>query len=65
MAIHLYLFECETDYFWSGQYVDGPQYGSIPPPWQVEVLYPPKFTDMVQKVRVPHTSSIKVLPLTL
>lgn len=50
---------------WSGQYVDGPQYGSIPPPWQVEVQYPPKFTDTVQKVRVPHTSSVKVLPLRI
>ncbi|XP_060766680.1 protein SSUH2 homolog isoform X2 [Neoarius graeffei] len=40
-------------------YVDGPQYGIIPPPWQVEVQYPPKFTDTVQKVRVPHTSSVK------
>ncbi|XP_047005591.2 protein SSUH2 homolog isoform X5 [Ictalurus punctatus] len=44
---------------YTGQYVDGPQYGSIPPPWQVEVQYPPKFTDTVQKVRVPHTSSVK------
>ncbi|MCI4390283.1 hypothetical protein PGIGA_G00120840 [Pangasianodon gigas] len=44
---------------YNGQYVDGPQYGIIPPPWQVEVQYPPKFTDTVQKVRVPHTSSVK------
>ncbi|KAM9444196.1 protein SSUH2 homolog [Clarias gariepinus] len=44
---------------YTGQYVDGPQYGSIPPPWQVEVQYPPKFTDTVQKVRVPHTSTVK------
>ncbi|KAK3536476.1 hypothetical protein QTP86_013798 [Hemibagrus guttatus] len=44
---------------YTGQYVDGSQNGRIPPPWQVEVQYPPKFTDTVQKVRVPHTSSVK------
>ncbi|KAI4888296.1 hypothetical protein NFI96_011991, partial [Prochilodus magdalenae] len=49
-------WECET---YTGQFVDGPQYGMIPQPWQVEVQYPPKFTDTVHKVRVPHTSSVK------
>lgn len=60
------LFKCETNIIlWSGQYVDGPQYGEVPSPWQVEVQYPPKFTDTVQKVRVPHTSSVKVLSLRI
>uniref|UniRef100_W5K9Y7 Ssu-2 homolog n=1 Tax=Astyanax mexicanus TaxID=7994 RepID=W5K9Y7_ASTMX len=42
-------------------FVDGPQYGLSPKPWNVEVQYPPKFTDMVKKVRVPHTSSVKCM----
>lgn len=69
MQVHsmtIQLFKCETNIIlWSGQYVDGPQYGEIPSPWQVEVQYPPKFTDTVQKVRVPHTSSVKVLSLRI
>lgn len=44
----------------SGQCVDGPPNGVSPPPWLVQVSYPPKFTDAVQKVRVPHSSFIKV-----
>ncbi|KAG9260177.1 hypothetical protein AMEX_G26408 [Astyanax mexicanus] len=44
---------------YTGQFVDGPQYGLSPKPWNVEVQYPPKFTDIVKKVRVPHTSSVK------
>ncbi|XP_076864417.1 protein SSUH2 homolog [Brachyhypopomus gauderio] len=44
---------------YNGQAVDGAQYGVVPPPWQVEVQHPPRFTDMVQKVRVPHTASVK------
>ncbi|KAK1799705.1 hypothetical protein P4O66_006247 [Electrophorus voltai] len=44
---------------YNGQVVDGPQYGVAPPPWLVEVQYPTKFTDTVQKVHVPHTSSVK------
>ncbi len=47
-------------YFFSGQCVDGPQNGVSPPPWHVQVSYPPKFTDAIQKVRVPHSSFIKV-----
>ncbi|XP_042568409.1 protein SSUH2 homolog [Cyprinus carpio] len=41
--------------------VDGPQNGVSPPPWNVQVSYPPKFTNAVQKIRVPHSSFIKVL----
>ncbi|XP_052394401.1 protein SSUH2 homolog isoform X2 [Carassius gibelio] len=43
----------------TGQCVDGPQNGVSPPPWNVQVSYPPKFTNAVQKVRVPHSSFIK------
>ncbi|KAG1939948.1 protein SSUH2 [Pimephales promelas] len=43
----------------TGQCVDGPQNGVSPPPWLIQVSYPPKFTDAVQKVRVPHSSFIK------
>lgn len=43
----------------TGQSVDGPQNGAIPPPWHVQVSYPPNFTDVVQKVRVPHSSFVK------
>uniref|UniRef100_A0A3B1JTK0 Ssu-2 homolog n=1 Tax=Astyanax mexicanus TaxID=7994 RepID=A0A3B1JTK0_ASTMX len=57
--VTLVLFICL--FFSSGQFVDGPQYGLSPKPWNVEVQYPPKFTDMVKKVRVPHTSSVKCM----
>uniref|UniRef100_A0A672S422 Ssu-2 homolog, tandem duplicate 1 n=1 Tax=Sinocyclocheilus grahami TaxID=75366 RepID=A0A672S422_SINGR len=43
----------------TGQCVDGPQNGVSPPPWNVQVSYPPKFTNAVQKVRVPHSSFLK------
>ncbi|XP_030634425.1 protein SSUH2 homolog [Chanos chanos] len=43
----------------TGQYIDGPHNGVSPPPWEVQVQYPPKYTDVVQKVRVPHSSFIK------
>ncbi|XP_077083071.1 protein SSUH2 homolog isoform X1 [Siphateles boraxobius] len=43
----------------TGQCVDGPPNGVSPPPWLVQVSYPPKFIDAVQKVRVPHSSFIK------
>ncbi|XP_031424109.1 protein SSUH2 homolog [Clupea harengus] len=44
---------------YSGQYVDGPQNGMSPPPWQVQVEYPQKYTDVILKVRVPHSAVIK------
>uniref|UniRef100_A0A665TSG9 Ssu-2 homolog n=1 Tax=Echeneis naucrates TaxID=173247 RepID=A0A665TSG9_ECHNA len=40
--------------------VDGPEYGTPPPPWDVPVTLPDIYTDVVMKVRVPHTSFIKV-----
>ncbi|XP_006631058.1 protein SSUH2 homolog isoform X1 [Lepisosteus oculatus] len=47
-------FEPYTD-----QFVDGPQYGMSPPPWDVAVEVPPTYTDATQKVRVPHSSFVK------
>uniref|UniRef100_A0A3B3SBE5 Ssu-2 homolog n=1 Tax=Paramormyrops kingsleyae TaxID=1676925 RepID=A0A3B3SBE5_9TELE len=44
---------------YTGQSVDGPQYGSCPPPWDVMAEIPPRFTDHTQKVRVPHSSFVK------
>ncbi|KAF7653065.1 hypothetical protein LDENG_00087830 [Lucifuga dentata] len=43
-----------------GQAVDGPQYGMSPPPWDVPVSLPQRFTDVVEKVRVPHSSFVKL-----
>ncbi|TRZ03606.1 hypothetical protein DNTS_018990, partial [Danionella cerebrum] len=43
----------------TGQSVDGPQNGASPLPWHINVSYPPKFTDGIQKVRVPHSSFVK------
>ncbi|XP_029358142.1 protein SSUH2 homolog [Echeneis naucrates] len=45
---------------YNGQAVDGPEYGTPPPPWDVPVTLPDIYTDVVMKVRVPHTSFIKV-----
>ncbi|XP_026161664.1 protein SSUH2 homolog isoform X1 [Mastacembelus armatus] len=45
---------------YSGQVVDGPQCGMSPPPWDVPVSQPPIYTEMVEKVRVPHSSIVKV-----
>nr|XP_019961860.1 PREDICTED: protein SSUH2 homolog isoform X2 [Paralichthys olivaceus] len=45
---------------YNGQMVDGPQYGMCPQPWDVPVTLPQRYTDMVEKVRVPHTSFIKL-----
>ncbi|XP_076003180.1 protein SSUH2 homolog isoform X2 [Genypterus blacodes] len=42
-----------------GQPVDGPQYGMSPPPWDIPVNLPQRFTDMVEKIRVPHSSFVK------
>lgn len=44
----------------TGQMVDGPQYGTSPPPWDIPVSMPQRYTDMVEKVRVPHSSFVKV-----
>uniref|UniRef100_A0A3B3ZAF8 Uncharacterized protein n=1 Tax=Periophthalmus magnuspinnatus TaxID=409849 RepID=A0A3B3ZAF8_9GOBI len=41
--------------------VDGPQFGVSPPPWDIPVSLPQRFSDMVVKVRVPHSSFVKVL----
>lgn len=44
----------------SGQPVDGPQFGASPLPWDIPVSLPQRFTDRVEKVRVPHSSIVKV-----
>ncbi|CAL8383610.1 unnamed protein product [Boreogadus saida] len=44
----------------SGQTVDGPQYGLSPPPWEVPVSPPQRYEDQVQMTRVPHSSFVKV-----
>lgn len=44
----------------TGQMVDGPQYGASPPPWDVPVSLPQRYTDRVDKVVVPHSSFVKV-----
>ncbi|XP_018602238.1 protein SSUH2 homolog [Scleropages formosus] len=49
-------WDCEPH---TDQFVDGPQYGQSPPPWAVAVEGPPMYTDLTQKVRVPHSSFVK------
>ncbi|XP_047438482.1 protein SSUH2 homolog isoform X1 [Mugil cephalus] len=44
---------------YNGQMVDGPQFGVSPPPWDVPVSQPPKYTDREDKIRVPHSSLVK------
>lgn len=44
---------------YNGQVVDGPQYGMSPPPWDIPVSVPLRYTDVVEKVRVPHSSLVK------
>ncbi|KAL2090827.1 hypothetical protein ACEWY4_013090 [Coilia grayii] len=44
---------------YNGQYVDGPENGMSPPPWEVQVQYPQKYTDVCLKVRVPHSATVK------
>lgn len=46
--------------FLTGQMVDGPQNGPSPPPWEIQVPYPQKYTDVVMKAQVPHSSVVKV-----
>lgn len=41
--------------------MDGPQFGASPLPWDIPVSMPQRFTDRVEKVRVPHSSIVKVL----
>ncbi|KAM8867691.1 protein SSUH2 homolog [Synchiropus splendidus] len=50
-------WQCEP---YNGQPVDGPQCGPSPPPWDVPVMMPARYQDVVEKVRVPHTSFVKV-----
>lgn len=62
------LFQQELMYLYHvpfilDQLVDGPQYAVPPPPWDVVVEVPPMYTDSCQKVRVPHTSFVKVKPI--
>ncbi|XP_071350637.1 protein SSUH2 homolog [Trachinotus anak] len=45
---------------YNGQMVDGPENGMSPPPWDIPVALPQRYTNMVQKVRVPHTSFVKL-----
>ncbi|XP_056293807.1 protein SSUH2 homolog isoform X3 [Pseudoliparis swirei] len=44
----------------AGQLVDGPQFGASPPPWDVPLALPPAFSDRVEKLRVPHSSLVKL-----
>ncbi|XP_039652393.1 protein SSUH2 homolog isoform X1 [Perca fluviatilis] len=44
---------------YNGQVVDGPQFGMSPPPWDIPVPPPARYTDKVEKVRVPHSSFVK------
>ncbi|XP_059186096.1 protein SSUH2 homolog isoform X1 [Centropristis striata] len=44
---------------YNGQPVDGPQFGMSPPPWDIPMSLPQRYTDSVQKVRVPHSSFVK------
>lgn len=44
---------------YNNQLVDGPQYGVSPLPWDIPVVLPPRFTDQVQKLQVPHSSVVK------
>ncbi|KAG7235643.1 hypothetical protein INR49_002405 [Caranx melampygus] len=37
---------------YNGEMVDGPQYGVSPQPWDVQVVFPQKFTDVVEKIPV-------------
>lgn len=43
-----------------GQPVDGPHFGISPQPWDIQVMLPQRFEDRVEKVRVPHSSIVKV-----
>ncbi|XP_051249094.1 protein SSUH2 homolog isoform X2 [Dicentrarchus labrax] len=45
---------------YNGQPVDGPQYGISPPPWDIPLTLPQRYTNKVEKVRVPHSSFVKV-----
>ncbi|XP_064160491.1 protein SSUH2 homolog isoform X1 [Anguilla rostrata] len=45
---------------YTNQFVDGPQYGASPLPWDVPVEVPPMYTNVCLKVRVPHSSVVKV-----
>ncbi|XP_035517735.1 protein SSUH2 homolog isoform X1 [Morone saxatilis] len=45
---------------YNGQPVDGPQYGMSPPPWDIPITLPQRYTNKVEKVRVPHSSFVKV-----
>uniref|UniRef100_A0A3B4GWJ8 Protein SSUH2 homolog n=1 Tax=Pundamilia nyererei TaxID=303518 RepID=A0A3B4GWJ8_9CICH len=45
---------------YNGQTVDGPQYGMSPAPWDIPVSLPQRYTDKVEKIRVPHSSFVKV-----
>ncbi|KAM7421841.1 hypothetical protein PAMA_010073 [Pampus argenteus] len=45
---------------YKGQMVDGPQYGMSPPPWDIPLSLPARYTDVVVKARVPHSSFVKL-----
>ncbi|KAF3855633.1 hypothetical protein F7725_016356 [Dissostichus mawsoni] len=40
------------------QVVDGPQYGASPPPWDIPLMLPQRYSDRVEKTRVPHSSCV-------
>ncbi|KAF3855626.1 hypothetical protein F7725_016349, partial [Dissostichus mawsoni] len=40
--------------------VDGPQYGASPPPWDIPLMLPQRYSDRVEKTRVPHSSFVKM-----
>ncbi|XP_075951959.1 protein SSUH2 homolog isoform X3 [Anarhichas minor] len=45
---------------YNGQAVDGPQYGMSPPPWDIPMVLPQRYSDRVEKVLVPHSSIVKL-----
>uniref|UniRef100_A0A3Q3X0L8 Ssu-2 homolog, tandem duplicate 1 n=1 Tax=Mola mola TaxID=94237 RepID=A0A3Q3X0L8_MOLML len=45
---------------WQFEPVDGAQFGVSPPPWDIPVSLPQRFTDRVEKIRVPHSCIVKV-----
>ncbi|KAM3877728.1 protein SSUH2 homolog [Diretmus argenteus] len=50
----------EFEPYLGGQPVDGPQYGISPPPWDIPISNPlSTYDDIMQTVRVPHSSFVK------
>ncbi|KAM8930830.1 protein SSUH2 homolog [Pelodytes ibericus] len=45
-----------------GQAVDSAVYGPAPQPWDIAVEIPPLFKDVMHKMPIPHTASLKTCP---